>query len=116
MGDGTMSSFPSARRALSAAQEIQRAMAAAGDEPRLALRIGLHTGEVVQAQDDFFGSVVNKAARIAASAGEGDIRLSDVTRAMIGAAPEFDFDGPETVLLKGLDGEHRLYRLGWQGR
>jgi class 3 adenylate cyclase len=38
------------------------------------------TGNVVQTNDDFFGTVVNKAARIAALAAPGEIKVSDATR------------------------------------
>lgn len=114
LGDGTMSSFASARAAMSAARDIQRRLDALPDEPRLRVRIGIHTGDVVQAGDDFFGTVVNKAARIAMLARPGKIRVSDATRIMIGGAEEFAFADPATVPLKGLDGEHLIYRLEWR--
>lgn len=114
LGDGTMSSFSSARGALSAAREIQQAMAAQQQEPRLSLRIGLHTGDVVQSEDDFFGSVVNKAARITDLAEAGEVVLSDVTRAMVGDTPEFSFAGPSSVRLKGFAGKHLVHRMEWE--
>src|SRR5262245_23635905 len=49
-GDGLMVAFQSARRAVACAQEIQRAIARLNrslPETTLRLRIGLHTGEVV---------------------------------------------------------------------
>jgi class 3 adenylate cyclase len=113
LGDGTMSSFPSARAALLAANTIQRTIADDTAEPRLQIRIGIHTGDLVEQDGDIFGTVVNKAARIAAIAAPGDIRLSDATRIMVGGG-EFTFCDPSTVQLKGLDGEHRIYRLEWK--
>ena len=85
LGDGTLSCFSSANQALIAAVEMQNAAASATEEPRLGLRIGIHTGNVVQSRGDFFGSVVNKAARITAKAAAGEILVSDTTRAMVGA-------------------------------
>jgi class 3 adenylate cyclase len=114
LGDGTMSTYPSARQALQTARDIQTAMAASQQEPRLPLRVGIHTGEVVDAGDDFFGTVVNKAARVAALAGPAEICLSDATRIMVGTAPEFAFGEAVAVKLKGLEGEHMIYRLAWQ--
>jgi len=114
LGDGTLSSFGSAGAALAAAQAIQRANAARAAEPRLRLRIGLHTGDLVRTDDDYLGGVVNKAARIAAAAGPDEIRVSDATRAMVGGAPGLAFDDPATVALKGLDGEHLILRLFWR--
>ncbi len=113
LGDGTMSTFASAGAAMRAAQAIQRRVAASHEEPRLQLRIGLHTGDVVQAGNDFFGTVVNKAARIAGAAGPGEIRVSEATRIMVGGARDFTFGDPATLRLRGLDGEHLIHRLDW---
>lgn len=114
LGDGTMSSFTSARHALSAAAAIQSAMATSGEEPALGLRIGIHTGDVVQSDDDFFGNVVNKAARVAACAGPGEIRVSDATRIMVGGAPDFRFTDTVSVPLKGFEGEHVIHLQAWR--
>ncbi|NDW44835.1 adenylate/guanylate cyclase domain-containing protein [Ruegeria sp. PrR005] len=114
LGDGTLSSFTSAQAAMRAAQAIQRVNAQDEEEPNLSIRIGIHTGDVVQSGGDYLGSVVNKAARIAAIAEPDEIRVSDATRIMVGAAPGFIFSGPETTRLKGLEGDHTFYRLEWR--
>ena len=111
LGDGTMSSFPSARAALTAAQQIQHAMSEQTSEPQLSIRIGVHTGDVVQSDDDFFGTVVNKAARITAAASPGTVLVSDVTRAMVGHGSDVAFSDPNVIALKGLEGEHTLFRM-----
>lgn len=114
MGDGTMSIFTSAGRALKAAGALQRTVDGMEGEPRLAVRIGINTGDIMEAGDDFLGTVVNKAARIASVADPGEIRVSDATRAMVGSARDYEFDSPVTLALKGLDGDHVLYRLQWR--
>ena len=114
LGDGTLSSFPSARAALGAAGDLQRALAARTTEPHLAVRIGLHTGDVVQTQDDFFGNVVNKAARITAMAEPATVLVSDVTRAMVGGDTGYGFTDMGRIELKGLGGDHRIFRLDWR--
>ena len=114
LGDGTMSSFASARAALGAAIAIQRQNAAAECEPPLTLRSGIHTGDVIQTRDDFFGTVVNKAARVAAAAGPDEIRVSEATRLMAGSAQGLRFADPMTVTLKGLEGDHLIHTLDWQ--
>jgi class 3 adenylate cyclase len=111
LGDGTMSTFASARSAMNAAIEIQTLMANADHEPKLRLRIGIHTGDVIQAKGDFFGTVVNKAARIAGAAQPGEIRLSQATQIMVGESVGFTFSDAVTVTLKGLEGAHLIYRL-----
>lgn len=113
LGDGTMSTFPSARSAMSAAQAIQHNLAKDLSEPRISVRIGIHTGDVVEAGDDFFGTVVNKAARIANATSPGEIRVSDATRIMVGSTSGFTFEDAARVKLKGLQGDHVIYRLIW---
>lgn len=114
LGDGTLSSFPSASASLMAAQSIQQALRAQTKEPLLRVRIGIHTGDVVEQDGDYIGTVVNTAARIAAAATPDEVRVSDPTRAMVGGNGEFAFDDPVSVSLKGLEGEHLIHRLDWQ--
>lgn len=111
LGDGTMSSFPEPAAALRAARSILETTEKS-DGPAIALRIGIHTGPVVQTSDDFFGSVVNKAARITALAAPGEIRISDATRAQTGDAGSFRFLEEISVPLEGFEGEHIVYRVG----
>ena len=111
LGDGTMSSFPDPANALRAACAIMDATERS-DGPAIALRIGIHTGSVVQTNDDFFGTVVNKAARIAAHAAPGEIRVSEVTRDQVGETEAFEFLEEVSVELEGLDGLHSIFRLG----
>lgn len=68
---------------------------------------------MIQTGDDFFGSVVNKSARIAASAAPGEIWLSDATRLMAGDGV-FAQSGPRDLALKGLPGRHVVYSLNWR--
>lgn len=111
LGDGTMSSFPEPDQALFAAQAILQATQQS-DGPAIALRIGIHTGNVVQTNDDFFGTVVNKAARIAARAAPGEIQVSDSTRKMVGEAGDYRFVKTTSVQLEGLEGDHLIHRIG----
>ena len=113
LGDGTMSTFASASAAMTAARAVQVRLGKDAAEPRLQLRIGIHTGDVVHADGDFFGTVVNKAARITTRATPGEIRVSDATKVMVGGAGEFDFSDPVSVPLKGFKGDHLIHRLGW---
>lgn len=110
LGDGTMSSFTEPVRALQAARAILQATKQS-DGPAIALRIGIHTGSVVQTSDDFFGTVVNKAARIAALAAPGEIRVSDATRKMVGETQDYRFANTTSVKLEGFEGEQIIHRL-----
>lgn len=67
------------------------------DEPRP--RIGVHVGEVVYRDGDYFGREVNLAARVAARAATGEVL---VTSAIVGAAgPNLEFTLLGEVRLKG---------------
>ncbi len=113
LGDGTMSVFSSASSALGAAHSIQTALECATDEPCLQVRIGAHTGDVIHAGEDFFGSVVNKAARIAAATPPTEIHLSQETRLMVGASADFTFTDLPPTPLRGLTGAHLIHRPHW---
>jgi TolB-like protein/class 3 adenylate cyclase/Flp pilus assembly protein TadD len=80
-GDGALMEFPSLIRAAECAVAIQRA--AAEREPgipsdrRIALRMGLHFGDVIASGTDIHGDGVNVAARLEQLAEPGGICLSD---------------------------------------
>lgn len=115
-GDGYMLAFSSARRALGCSAAIQRAIAETFDDPGspIRVRIGVHTGEVLKDADDFFGTAVNQAARVASAAEGGQILTSGLVRALVEGDHDLVFtNGPE-VELKGLTGTHRLHELAWK--
>ena len=66
LGDGCWAAFRSATNAATAAIEFQRRhqAAASASELHLDIRIGLHAGEVAPTGGDYFGPVVNRAARV----------------------------------------------------
>jgi len=97
LGDGFMTSFGSATKALECAIAIQSAFAGRNEsaaEP-IKVRIGLNAGEPIAEDDpdgrgDLFGTAVNMAARIAAKADGGEILAADVVRQLV-AGKEFLF-------------------------
>ena len=111
LGDGGMYAFDAGSSALRAAAGIQRAAAGAVD-PELHIRIGVHTGDVMHAGDDYLGSTVAKAARVAAAAAGGQILVTSTTAGLSNSS-EFEFGTPITVELQGLDGTHQLQPLNW---
>jgi predicted ATPase/class 3 adenylate cyclase len=81
MGDGLAAAFQTASAAVSCAVEAQRLLGQeAWDTVRpIKVRMGLHTGEVELRDDDFFGTAVNRAARLAAVGHGGQIICSSST-------------------------------------
>lgn len=112
LGDGGMFVFESGAAALRAATRIQQVVSESS-EPDLVVRVGVHTGDVVQTEDDYVGTTVAKAARVAAAADGGQILVSTTTAGLVNAS-EFEFGESITVELKGLNGSHHLQPLNWQ--
>lgn len=110
LGDGSMLAFESSRAAVRAAVDIQRASA----DDQFAVRIGIHTGEVIRTADDLFGVTVNKAARIASAAGAGEIMASSTTRDLVGSLDGVRIGAPKTVALKGFSDTHQIVLLEWE--
>jgi eukaryotic-like serine/threonine-protein kinase len=117
-GDGFMLAFPDPCEALDCAIEVQRAFAERerdGSGESLRVRMGLHTGEVISEEGDYFGKNVILAARIAAQAVGGEILVSEEMRqaASSGNGDGLRFDDGREVELKGLAGSHRVFRAEW---
>ncbi len=114
-GDGFLVVFPSARRAILAAMAIQRSVCASDEHPDspLRLRIGLHTGEIVDMDGDVLGQNVVVAVRIAAHARPGEIVVSGLTRDLTAAGGDIAFDDGAEVELKGLSQPWRVHRVSW---
>jgi adenylate cyclase len=50
----------------------------------LGVRVGIHTGSAVRRGDDWFGSAVNLAARVADTARAGEVLVTEPTRQELG--------------------------------
>jgi class 3 adenylate cyclase len=99
-GDGFMLAFARPEEALGCAVAIQRAF----NDHEIKVRIGLHTGEAIEEDGDFFGQTVILASRIADRAGGGEILVSETVAKAV-ANDSFD-EGTEAEL-KGLIGSYR---------
>jgi len=77
-GDGTHAVFADARDALLAALQIQLELSNGSSHVpiKLSVRCGLHRGKAQPRDNDYFGSVVNRAARVMGAAHGGQILLS----------------------------------------
>jgi class 3 adenylate cyclase/TolB-like protein/Tfp pilus assembly protein PilF len=73
-GDGTLSTFPSAIDAVHCGIEMQLAFK---EEPRVPIRIGIHSGDTIVTNEEIIGDAVNVAARIESLAKPGSVYISD---------------------------------------
>jgi class 3 adenylate cyclase len=108
-GDGFLAVFDGATRAV----RCGIAMIHSAERAGLAIRVGLHTGEVEMVGTDARGVAVHAAARVMSFAGSGEMLVSSTTRDLL--------EGSDLTLadagmheLKGLVGERRLFRVAVQ--
>ncbi len=86
-GDSFAAAFSRPSDALLAATAAQAALAnVEWPGPTLRVRMGLHMGEAEERAGDYFGSVVNTAARVEAAGHGGQILITEVVRATTGVA------------------------------
>jgi pimeloyl-ACP methyl ester carboxylesterase len=109
-GDGFFAVFDGPARAIRCALALHERVARLG----LALRAGLHTGEVTIADDDVSGLAVHIGARVSAAAASGETLVSSTVKDLvIGADLAFADRGLTT--LKGVPGEWRLHAVSSSG-
>jgi len=109
-GDGVLAQFDGAERAVRGAAAIRDA----ADSLGLAIRIGVHTGEVQEIAGDVRGIAVHTAARIMAVAESGEILVSATVMDLLdGSGLTFEDAGLHE--LKGLHGARQLYRVAALG-
>ena len=88
-GDGVCAAFASPRSAVDAAVAAQR-------ELQLPVRMGLATGEAELRGTDYFGTVLNRAARVMAAGHGGQILLAESTAVLLSGVDVLDL-GPRRL-------------------
>src|SRR5271167_475484 len=88
-GDGVCAAFASPGSAVDAAVAAQRAL-------ELPVRMGLATGEAELRDSDYFGAVLNRAARVMAAGHGGQILLAESTAVLLSGVDLMDL-GPRRL-------------------
>jgi predicted ATPase len=88
-GDGVCAAFASPTSAVDAAVAAQRAL-------ELPVRMGIATGEAELRGADYFGAVLNRAARVMAAGHGGQILLAESTAGLLGGVDLLDL-GPRRL-------------------
>jgi adenylate cyclase len=116
IGDEVMALFPSPAAAASAASQIQietdTMPGVAG--MKLGVRIGFHSGPVIQKDDDVFGDTVNLAARLVAQATKQQIITSAETAQTLGESYKDRLRGLYAITVKGKADDIGLCELIWR--
>jgi class 3 adenylate cyclase len=117
LGDGLMVAFPSAVNAVGCAIGIQQAVhrhnTREGDE-RLRVRVGLHVGEPIRDEGDYFGTPVVIAKRLCDRADGGQILASELMRGLVGSRGGFEFHARGPMELKGIAEPLPAVEVGWK--
>src|SRR5438874_6263310 len=115
IGDAFLVEFGSALEAAQCAIEIQRALAKRNADVaanrHIAVKIGIHIGDVVHRDGDVYGDGVNIASRIEALAGAGGICVSIDVERQIRNALEARFEKFGTADLKNIKLPMDLFRI-----
>src|SRR5439155_11325166 len=87
-GDGVHGAFADAAGAARAAVDAQRALGSEtwGATGPLSVRMGIHTGPAQQRDGDYYGTAINRAARLMSIAHGGQIVLSLAAEEVLGDA------------------------------
>ena len=101
-GDAFFVAFPTAPGALEAAREAQL-------ELELPVRMGLHTGTPLLAEEGYVGTDVHRAARIAAAGHGRQVLVSTAAAALVDSAALRDLGEHR---LKDLTAPERIFQLG----
>jgi len=105
-GDGFLAIFDGPARAVRCAQAIGSSVANLG----IAVRAGIHTGEVELVGTDVRGVAVHEAARVAGAATAGEVLVSATTKLLL-AGSGLSFESAGIHQLKGLGEACELFRL-----
>ena len=115
VGDAFCAAFTDAGQALQAGVEIQQTLLQT-DWPgglTIKIRMGLHTGEAEKRDNDFFGTTVNRVARVMSLGHGGQTIISSATYALLKdqSLDDVTFADLGRYELKGLSEPEQIYQV-----
>src|SRR5262245_32272515 len=114
LGDGLMTVFGSAADAVRGAVAMQQAARRRVAGERLARRVGLHAGEALREETDYFGTPVVIARRLCEQTQAGQILASGVVVGLLAGRQAFRFSEIGALELKGLATPVTAYEVPYQ--
>ncbi len=116
LGDGLMVVFDSAVAASMCGISMQRAIQRhnAGSGAKLGVRVGIHVGEPIRDEDDYFGAAVVVAKRLCDAASVGQILISSLVRGLVSSKAGFVFVPVGDIPLKGMDEPVSAFSVEWR--
>lgn len=117
LGDGVLGVFSDASSAMAAMAVLQREHKSRLNkwpEPlRMAVRVGIVSGEVLDVDGDCYGDAVNVASRLCERAGRSEIWATAATVLLAGAIPELWYRKLGKMEIRGKAEELVLYQVEW---
>jgi class 3 adenylate cyclase len=118
-GDGYLAWFESASDCLNAAQKIQRDIQlrnlTVGGRPAGAVRVVIHTADLIVTEDDLLGDGLAIVSRLEKMTPASAIYVTETTFGICKRA-EFEFEYVDTFEVRGLSNPIRVYELKYQNR
>ena len=100
-GDGVCAAFSSPKSAVDGAVAAQRTL-------DLPVRMGIATGEAELRGADYFGAVLNRAARVMAAGHGGQILLAESTAGLLSGVDLVNWDSGDCAIYRPPSGSSRL--------
>ena len=116
-GDGILSEFPSAVRAVESAAAVQTCMEAlnAQSSPPMLFRIGVNVGDVIHEGDRLYGDGINVAARLQSIADPGGICISNKVHEEVRDRVKLAFNDMGDQELKNIPRPVRVFSVTAKG-
>ena len=111
-GDGSLCLFDSAVQAVSCSKKAQLRFR---ESPQVPIRIGLHTGDIVEKDNDIFGDGVNIAARLESMGKPGTVLFSKSIYDKVRNHREFEIAPLGSFRLKNIDDPVEVFALSNEG-
>ena len=114
-GDGLLIKFLDAKHATACALDMHTQAASSnwGSDPeqRIALRIGIHSAEVIADADAIYGQGINLASRVTSLAGAGETVISAAARDQLVAGVDADLTDLGECFVKHVTGSIHAFRV-----
>jgi len=118
LGDGVLAMFPDGQRAVNAVVDLQRLHAKnlirAQPDLRMAIRIGVASGEVEIVAGDCYGDAVNVAARLCDLCGPHQIWANAAALSSVDESPGITFRVLGPISIRGRAEPCNVYQIEWR--
>jgi adenylate cyclase len=118
LGDGVLAMFPDGQRAVNAVVDLQRlhakSLIIAQPDLRMAMRIGVASGEVEIVAGDCYGDAVNVAARLCDLCGPHQIWANAAALSTVDESPGIAFRVLGPISIRGRAEPCNVYQIEWR--